>query len=268
MKIETYQTQTAGGSVTAYFQTTMLSPEMEERNLPVIIICPGGAYLNHSDREAEPVAKEFYGAGYHVVVLYYSVGEDAKNFRPLCQLAETVAWLRKNAKIWHIDVEKIAVCGFSAGGHLAASLATLYQDAEFLKTWCGAENIRPNALILGYPVINAKEFSHEYSLRTVSDGEPGSKEYEWFGLEQHVHKDMPPVFIVHTAEDQSVPVENSLLFANALSDKKVPFEMHIMPQGAHGMSVCSKETGNYDPYNARWVTWCLAWLSRIFEFEK
>lgn len=267
LKIQQKELQ-GNGSATAYLQTGMLSPEMPERSLPAIIICPGGAYFGLSEREAEPVAKEFFCAGYHVVILKYSVGEEAKNFRPLCQLAETIAWLRKNAAEWNIQEDKIAVCGFSAGGHLAASLGTLYNDQEFLHAYGKSEDIRPNAMILGYPVITADEFAHEWSLKTVSGAEPGEEKYCYFGLEGHVHEQTPPAFIVHTAEDQSVPVENSLSFAKALSKKKIPFELHILPKGAHGMSVCSMETDSYDPYNGRWVSWCLCWLNELFKFEK
>lgn len=256
------------GSATAYLQTGMLSPEMLERSSPAIIICPGGAYLGLSEREAEPVAKEFFCAGYHVVLLKYSVGEEAKNFKPLCQLAETIVWLRSHAAEWNIREDQIAVCGFSAGGHLAASAGTLYQEEKFLHAYGKTEHIRPDAMILGYPVITANEFAHEWSLKTVSGSKPGTEKYCYFGLEQHVHEKTPPAFIVHTAEDQSVPVENSLCFAKALSEKKIPFEMHILPRGAHGMSVCTEETGSNDPYNGRWVSWCICWLNELFQFNK
>ncbi len=177
-----------------------------------------------SDCEGEPVAKEYFSAGYHVFVLTYSVGERAKNFEPLCQLAATMAHVRKHADEWRIAKDKIAVCGFSAGGHLAGSLGTLYNEEKFLKVWNRNEDIRPNAMVLSYPVI--------------------------------------------TANDACVPVENSLSMAKALSTEKVPFELHIMPEGPHGMSTCTKEVGSDDAYVGRWVEWSVAWLAKVFGFEK
>ena len=101
--------------------------EIAKRIRPAVAICPGGAYRMVSEREAEPVAKVFFAAGYHTFILNYSVLEKAKDFQPLCQLAAAIADIRKNAEEWSVDCEKIAVCGFSAGGHLAASLGTLFK---------------------------------------------------------------------------------------------------------------------------------------------
>ena len=130
---------------------------MKKRKLPAIVICPGGGYESITAQEADPVAKEYIAAGYHVFILDYSVREDASNFLPLCQLAGTVAHIRKYAQEWSVDENKIVVCGFSAGGHLAASLGTLFNENKFQKVWSRTVNIRPNAMILGYPVILSNE---------------------------------------------------------------------------------------------------------------
>lgn len=254
-------------TVDAYLQTGGRSPEMAERKLPAVVICPGGAYQMVSDREGEPVAKEFFRAGYHVFVLRYTLGADAADFKPLCQLAATVAHIRKHAEQWLLDENKIAVCGFSAGGHLAASLGTLHREEKFLKVWQRNDPIRPDAMILGYPVITADEYAHEQSIETVSGGKAGSAAYAWFGLDRHVDGQTPPTFLWHTAADEAVPVENSLRFAAALSAAKVPFELHILPEGSHGMSVCTREVGSEDAYNRRWVEWSIAWLNRQFSFK-
>lgn len=254
-------------TVDAYLQTGGRSPEMAERKLPAVVICPGGAYQMVSDREGEPVAKEFFQAGYHVFVLRYTLGADAADFKPMCQLAATVAHIRNHAEQWLLDENKIAVCGFSAGGHLAASLGTLYREEKFLKVWQRNDPIRPDAMILGYPVITADEYAHELSIETVSGGKVGSAAYAWFGLDRHVDGQTPPAFLWHTAADEAVPVENSLRFAAALSAAKVPFELHILPEGYHGMSVCTREVGSEDAYNRRWVEWSIAWLNRQFSFK-
>ena len=120
---------------------------------PALVICPGGAYQWRSPREKDPVAFEFLSMGYQVFILEYSTEEKAKNFRPLKELAETVRTIRKNHEEWHIDPEKIAVLGFSAGGHLTASLGAFWNDPELGL----GEDSRPDALILCYPVISTKQ---------------------------------------------------------------------------------------------------------------
>ena len=253
--------------VSAFLQTEMKA-EGKLGMLPAILICPGGGYVMVSEREAEPVAKEYCAAGYHAFILSYSVKEDAREFQPLLQLAAAMAHIRKHAEEWHVDGNKIAVCGFSAGGHLAASLGVLFNDETFLARWKRKENVRPDAMVLGYPVITADEFAHEGSILNVSGAEKGSEAYTYFGLDGHVDTETPVTFLWHTSEDGSVPVENSLRFAAALSAAKVPFELHVLPYGGHGMSVCTHEVNTPDPYNARWVGWSIAWLNRIFSYEK
>lgn len=254
--------------VEAYLQTYGESSEMQERKIPAVVICPGGGYGFTSDREGEPVAKDYFAAGYHVFVLWYAVGEKATNFYPLCQLAATVAHVRKHAAEWSLDPNRVAVGGFSAGGHLACSLGTLYNEPEFLKVWNRDDAIRPDAMILSYPVITADEYAHVGSIENVSGCAAGTEGYKWFGLDKHVDETTPVSFLWHTAPDDCVPVENSLKFVTALSANKVSFEMHIFPEGGHGMSVCTKETGSDNPYNARWMEWSIKWLNKMFSFEK
>lgn len=239
--------------------------EEEQKDFPAILICPGGAYLDVSRREGEPVAASFYGAGYHTLILKYSVGEQAKDFEPLCQLAAAIAHIRSHAKEWHVIPDKIAVCGFSAGGHLAASLGVLFKEPEFLKVYQKADWIRPDAMILSYPVITSDRYAHTASIENVSGAPQGSKLYEWFGLDRHVDTDTPPTFLWHTANDSCVPVENSLKMAASLSAAKIPFELHVFPEGPHGMSVCTEEVDSLCPYNGRWVEWCISWLKKLWE---
>lgn len=245
--------------------------EFDKRLRPAIVICPGGAYRMVSKREAEPVALPFFAAGYDTFILEYSVLEKAKNFEPLCQLAATFAHIRKHADEWMIDKDKIAVCGFSAGGHLAASLGILHNEDAFLKIYGREEHIRPDAMILGYPVITADEYAHVESIENVSAAKEGTDSYHWFGLDQHVDSATPPAFVWHTAEDQTVPVENSLKLSMAFAAAEVSFELHILPSGMHGMSVCTKEVGKVSPErlgsNGRWVKWCIEWLNQLFDFQ-
>ena len=238
-----------------------------KRPRPVMIICPGGGYGMVSQREAEPVAKQYFAAGYHTFILWYSVGEMAKDFYPLRQLASTIAHVHKYAEEWCVASDKIAVSGFSAGGHLACSLGTLFNEEPFLKAFGRDDHIRPDAMVLSYPVITADEFAHAGSIQNVSGAEVGTEDYQWFGLNNHVDAQTPPTFLWHTADDGVVPVENSLKMAMALSANKIPFELHVLPEGPHGMSVCNKEVGTPCDYNARWVEWSIKWLNKVFAFE-
>ncbi len=255
--------------VTAWLHGNEAFSEMDAYTYqrPAMIVCPGGGYTFKSAREAEPVAKQYFAAGYNTFILWYSVGEEAKDFKPLCQLASTIVHVRKYAEEWWTLQDKIAVIGFSAGGHLACSLGTLFNEERFLKVFGRDEDIRPNAMVLSYPVITADEFAHTGSICHVSGAEIGTEDYKWFGLNNHVDEMTPPTFLWHTAEDSCVPVENSLEMAAALSAAKVPFELHVFPEGPHGMSVCNKEVNSLCPYNARWVDMSIQWLKKVFEFE-
>lgn len=106
------------------------------------------------------------------------------------------------------------------------------------------------------------------AITWVSGSERDTEEYEWFGLDKHVDDMTPPTFLWHTAADAGVPAENSLCFAMALSSAKIPYELHILPEGMHGMSVSTQEVGTPDLYNGRWVEWSIAWLNKLFSFEK
>lgn len=251
-------------SVTAWIHFQNGSKEIKQTKYPAVVVCPGGGYDIVSDIEGEPVALQFYAAGYNVFVLRYSVRESAANFKPLCDLAATMAEIRANAEEWYTESDKIAVCGFSAGGHLAASLGVLHNEPKFLKAYGRIEHIRPDAMILCYPVITADEFAHVGSIKNVSGAEQGTERYAWFGLDKHVDAETSPAFLWHTAEDNCVPVENTLKMASALSEAKVPFEVHIFPKGSHGMSVCTQEVNSPSAYNARWMEWCIAWLGQLW----
>ena len=253
--------------VTGYLHTPLTEMAVRRERFPAVVLCPGGAYAMCSQREADPVALRFFAAGYQVFTLLYSTGEKARNFQPLLELSQTFRLVRERAGEYRVDPEKIAVCGFSAGGHLAASLGTLW-DHEELRMRGGeyGEQNRPNAMILCYPVILANQCAHVESLRNVSGCEPGTPGYGFFSLEQHVGPHTPPAFLWHTMEDDCVPVENSLAMAAALHRANIPCEAHFLPFGGHGMSVCTQETGTQDAYNARWMDWCLTWLGHTFGY--
>ncbi|MDR3552786.1 MAG: alpha/beta hydrolase, partial [Clostridia bacterium] len=243
------------------------TPEVDpDRKFPSIVICPGGGYEFTSDREAEPVALNFAASGYNTFVLRYSLAP-ARYPQALLELSAAMAFVRRHAEEFHVDPEQIAVCGFSAGGHLACSLGTLWQEpfiAETLKLAAG-EN-RPNAMILCYPVISSGIFAHRGSFDNLLGTDAPAGLLEKTSLEKQVGPGTPPAFIWHTFDDDVVPVQNALLLAQALRDHNVPFELHIFPHGAHGLSLCDSRTDTDtadflpSPKCSVWTTLCKAWL--------
>lgn len=257
----------SSATVTGFLHTPIFEMPVRRETFPAVVVTPGGGYEMVSQREAEPIALPFFARGYNVFILEYSVGENAGDFRPLIELSETMRMIRQTPE-WRVDPEKIAVCGFSAGGHLSASLGTLWDDPALKKVYDNQNGLnRPNAMILGYPVILADEFAHEGSIRNVSGAEPGTPAYEYFSLERHVSEKTCPAFLWHTAADDLVPVENTLKFCLALQAKKIPYEVHIFPDGWHGLSACTHETGFAHPHNARWVELAIDWLDKTFAFS-
>lgn len=253
--------------VVGYLHTPIFEMETHREKYPAVVICPGGGYAWVTRREADPAALPFFARGYNVFILSYSVKEKAKDFLPLIELSETVRLLRETAE-WRVDPEHIAVCGFSAGGHLAASLGVMWDDPELLKRYDhrGGMN-RPNAMILCYPALLANEFANVITLRWVSGCEPGTPGYEYFSLERHVSENTCPAFLWHTVGDERVPVENVLQFVQALQEKKVPYEVHIFTDGPHGVSVCTDEVGYLDDYTGRWLPLAIDWLDKQFCFH-
>ena len=233
-----------------------------------VIVLPGGAYVFHAEREAEPVAKQFLAHGFNAFILYYSIGEGeggAAFPRPVVDVSMAIAHIRRNAEKYNINPERIFVCGFSAGGHLSGSVGTFWN-----RDWAAFEGMkkgenRPAGVILSYPVTTLGEFSHE-TCRNVICGtsEPSQEAMDAYSLEKQVTEDTVPHFIWQTETDDCVPVENSLLLASALIAKRVPTELHIYPKGPHGMSVSNGEVDNgnpdlNDPHVASWVRDCIEW---------
>ena len=256
-------------TVTAYLHDVIKNREEKpfREKYPSVVVCPGGGYCFCSPREADPVVYEYLSKGYNVFLLNYSVGENASNFNPLKELSSTVMEIRKNANAWNCDTDKIAVCGFSAGGHLCASLATLWNNERFLAKFDNQGGLnKPNAVILGYAAISSSEFGHKSSIMKVS-GEESGEFYDFFSLEKRVTPETAPCFIWHTLTDPAVPVQNALVFADALRKNDVTFEMHIFPTGSHGLSVCNNETNSKNKHTAQWVDLSVKFLDLMFDFE-
>lgn len=247
------------------------TPEIDaDRKRPMIVICPGGGYAFTSDREAEPVAIRMNAMGFHTCILRYSV-KPAVFPTALCQLAKVIGIIREHAEEWNVDANKIIVMGFSAGGHLIASLGVFW-NKEFLseKLTYQNEQIKPNGLILCYPVISSGKHAHLGSFQALTGEQFENNEImEFLSLEEQVSADTPPTFLWHTYTDNLVPVQNSLLFAEALMNNKVSLEMHIYPKGVHGLSLGTEETKRKDieallqPEVENWIDMAGRWVKGL-----
>ena len=248
----------------------------DETVRPAMLIIPGGGYEFVSAREGELVALEFYDRGYNCFVLTYTVDllcAVPLRMQALEDASRAMRLIRTIAPSYYIDPNRITVLGFSAGGHLAASLCVHHQDSIEIDPRLAAASARPDAAILCYPVITSGELSHPGTIRallgfsSVDDDFvpevqiPGAEEWlasnvipgcatreeqlNYASLDKHVTPDVPPTFIWHTMEDQSVPVENSLLYMNALRRNGVPRSIHIFSNGRHGLSLANKAWADY-----------------------
>ncbi len=234
-----------------------------------VVICPGGGYEHLSEREAEPVARKFVEDGYLAVVLWYEVAAPLLGDLPLWQLSDTVIWLREQEEKYQISDKNIYVCGFSAGGHLAASLGILWNKKEYFRPDTDLCLHKPAGMILSYPVISSGKYAHRSSLVRLAGKE--MQKQERYSLEKYVDKDCVPTFLWGTFADKLVPVENSLLLLNELAKNKIPAEYHLFPNGVHGLSLADEEVAepakqrNPDVHIARWMNLCLEWLDHIME---
>lgn len=232
-----------------------------------LLVIPGGGYSFVSmDREGEPVALTFCGMGMNCFVLEYSVKEKAVFPAPLREAALAMAHIKEHAQEYDVDPDRIFAMGFSAGGHLTASLGCYWHREEV--TGVPAPMAKPAGMVLVYPVILFGEFAHQGSFRNLCGMEhPSPEAVEAWSLEKQVSENTVPVFLVHTATDPVVPVENTLLFAMALSAKKIPMEIHIFPKGHHGLALSNFITGRKEsdmlPEFAQWPTLAYDWMKRI-----
>lgn len=235
--------QNAKGYIDAYIIER--SNEFTEKRLrPAMIVFPGGGYWMRSDREKEPIALAYLNQGFDAFTVEYSVGsecEDAHFPIMLIEACMAVAFVKENAERYNIIKDKIAIIGFSAGGHLAGSCATMYDDKVVLDALKEKASLaRPDVAVLSYPVVTFSKATHGGTRDWATGKNPDL--YEELSVENRVTETTPPMFIWATYEDQTVPVINSILLAKALTEHKVPFDLHIYRKGCHGLSLASQET--------------------------
>ncbi len=243
-------------------------PEMnrQDRKRPCMIVCPGGGYGFCSQREAEQVALKFLPDGFNVFTITYSVAPH-RFPNQLLEVAALMELIYKNSNEWNCDTSKIAIIGFSAGGHLAAHYSTMFDCKEIREVFPESKSV--NASVLCYPVITADpDCGHIDSFKNLLGKEEITEEdVNNYSCDRNVKENTPPAFIWHTMEDGLVPVKNSLLYADALNSKKIPFELHIYPYGSHGLSTCDVHTSDIIvdsiAHANSWLTSLKSWLSLI-----
>lgn len=234
-----------------------------------ILVIPGGGYGTVcDDREGEPIALAFLAAGVNAFVLKYSVGPKAVFPRPLADASLAMQHIRTHAAEYHINPDRVFAVGFSAGGHLTASLGTFWHlDSlkEALPDLPEGIN-RPTGVILCYAVLTAGNMAHKGSFYNIlGTTTPTEEELDRYSIEKHIDDRTAPAFFMHTANDQVVPVENALYTAQAYSAAKVPFEMHIYPNGPHGVALGNWQTGCNNPgwedsAIEKWVSHAVEWM--------
>lgn len=247
-----------GAELTAYIQ----QPSREMANTavkPAMLVLPGGAYLFCSDREAEPIALAYAAEGFQTFVLRYSVGKKAVGCQPLKEAAEAIALIRERAKEWHLHPEQIAVCGFSAGGHLAA--------------WVGLKgDHKPNAVIMGYGAtdLDGHRAGKSPLLASLFGDDYTDEDINSVELTQYVTKNSPPLFSWTTAEDAIIDVRKVLGMADAYAAAGCPQELHVFQKGEHGLSLAKPITAYgrlamADAHAAAWHPMSVEWLWRQFD---
>lgn len=237
---------------------TVFEPPAEKRKGTAVVICPGGGYgVLAAGHEGNEVARAFNEAGVTAFVLRYRLPNDAcmtdKAFVPLMDAQQAVFYVRQHAQEYGIDTGKVGIMGFSAGGHLAASVAVHFNDA--MRKELSNENLRPDFAILAYPVISFRDsIGHMGSRDALIGKNPEEKWIRYFSNEEQVSTKTPPCFLVHASDDNVVIPDNSILFYQALVKHQIPAEMHIYQGGGHGFGLNNTATTD------QWFDRCLNWL--------
>lgn len=269
-----------GAKLDAYVLDSGEYPRENEKR-PAIIICPGGGYAFVSKDEGEPVAMAFAKEGYHAFVLRYSTGITNPFPTALRQLAKSVKYVRDNAEMFGIIRNDITVAGFSAGGNLALSSAVYCEDSVMLEGIGKTEDVRPDAVVLGYPAVSLipverkgvskidpellKRFAGP-TIRQILLGKTdcSEEEYATLNLLDKLHKNMPPVFVWGTYDDQIIPVDDLTGLASGLKKLGVPCELHLFERGGHGMSLGTRAVKSEDELKnthvCKWLKLALLWL--------
>jgi len=253
--------------------TNVQKPTLEvylpsKRNMTgqAVVIFPGGGYYGLAyDWEGTDIAKALTANGIAGIVVKYRLPRstsitEGKNVVPLQDAQRAIRLVRAKSEEWNIASNKIGIIGFSAGGHLASTLGTHYSESVYEKQDEADDlSARPDFMALIYPVITLGAPSTHTGSRTSLLGEkPTNDEVDYLSNEKHVNKDTPPTFLLHAMDDDAVPVENSIMFFDALREHNVPTTMHVYPTGGHGFSLALK-----DKKLKGWIELFFDWMANL-----
>lgn len=236
--------------------TPFLAPK-DKATGAAIVVLPGGGYRNLSDvKEGSAVAEYLNSIGISAFVLKYRLGPKYGQPNQLLDASRAMRMVRGRAAEWGIDANRIGILGFSAGGHLASTMATHF-DSGNPSAMEELEKVssRPDIQILIYPVITMGEFTHKGSKQNLLGDNPSEELIKKYSNELQITKETPAAFIVHGLDDKTVPVENSLQYVQSLRKNGVPFEFHLYEHGPHGFGL-----GGTDPILSTWKDRLTAWL--------
>lgn len=266
MNVETIK---LGGKETKATLTTFLPCTRKEKS-DAILIVPGGGYSAVcADREGENIAIAFNAMGYACFVLNYSVAPNAVFPRPLIEASLAMVHIRENAEKYKVDPKRVFVLGFSAGGHLAASLGTRWYIPEVANAINAPFGMnKPTGMVLCYPVLCWFEQTHKGTFHNAfGTTQPTEEQVKMISLENGVGEHTVPAFLWHTANDNAVDVRNTLKMATALTEAKIPYEVHIFPKGSHGMALANEMTGvgenMINPRIAEWPRLADGWMKEV-----
>ncbi|WP_435017531.1 alpha/beta hydrolase [Tundrisphaera sp. TA3] len=245
---------------------TVYLPPKEKATGAAFLVCPGGGYgMLAADHEGMEVAEWLNTLGIAGIVLKYRISPRYRHPAPLVDARRAIRTVRSKSAEWGIDPRRVGVIGFSAGGHLASTLATHFRDAEANP----ADPVdgfteRPDLAILLYPVVSFEaETGHKGSARNLLGPDATPEQMHELSNEAQVTERTPPTFLAHTVADVVVPVENSVDFAMALRKHKVPFELHLFETGQHGLGLGNGSARHKVVPNAAFQAWpglCASWL--------
>lgn len=242
---------------------TVYRPSDCEPTGAAMVICPGGGYGHLAAHEGQGYAVFLNQHGITAFVLKYRLGSNGYRHPAMLQdAARAVRLVRSRAGDWGLDEDRIGIMGSSAGGHLASTLVTHFDDGD-LEAVDPVERVRsrPDLGIFCYPVITMESYGHKGSRRNLLGEQPAPELVELLSNEKQVDAGTPPCFLWHTVEDTSVPVRNSMEFAAALQRAGVPFELHLYEKGRHGLGLGNRDGGPILP----WAEECIRWL-RLRQF--
>lgn len=240
-------------------------PSKKSATGQAVVICPGGGYaILAYNWEGTDVAKWLNSKGVTAIVLKYRLPNSKSNIvphqSPLMDAQRALRLVRANADKWNIKKDRVGIMGFSAGGHLASTAGTHFDNGNASSTdSIERQSCRPDFMILMYPVITmSKPTMHVGSRNNLIGANPDAQLANFYSAELNVTKETPPTFLAHATDDKGVPVENSLMFYQALKDHNIPAEMHLYPKGGHGFGLALGI-----PETESWTDRCIDWLRNL-----